>query len=86
MSQPSVDITQVDGAVGILPPSSGRLLAVVGVSSTGAINTPATLAGGVTASLTSAGVTLTFNSPPGGAGPFGPFVDFAFTFQAAAAA
>lgn len=44
MSQPSVDITQVDGAVGILPPSSGRLLAVVGVSSTGAINTPATFA------------------------------------------
>jgi len=44
MSQPSVTITELDGALGILPISAGRLLAVVGVSSTGPIDTPATYA------------------------------------------
>lgn len=44
MSQPSVTITELDGALGILPTSAGRLLAVVGVSSSGPTNTPATYA------------------------------------------
>lgn len=44
MSQPSVIITQTDGSLGILPPSSGDLFAVVGVSSAGPIATPATYA------------------------------------------
>lgn len=44
MTQPKVIITELDGALGVLPPSSGRLLAVVGVSSTGPLNTPATFA------------------------------------------
>lgn len=42
MSQPSVNITQRDGALGVLPSSSGKLLAVLGVSSIGTANTPAT--------------------------------------------
>lgn len=44
MTQPKVTITELDGALGILPPSAGRLPAVVGVSSTGVANTPATFA------------------------------------------
>lgn len=44
MSQPAVIITELDGSLGILPPSAGRLLAVVGVSSAGPINTPAAYA------------------------------------------
>jgi hypothetical protein len=44
MSQPAVSITEQDGALGILPPSSGRLFALCGVSSTGPINAPATYA------------------------------------------
>ena len=44
MSQPAVNITELDGALGILPASSGRLLAVVGVSSQGPLDTPATYA------------------------------------------
>lgn len=42
MSQPEVTLTELDGALGILPASSGKLLAVVGVSSTGTKNAPAT--------------------------------------------
>lgn len=44
MTQPDVNITELDGALGVLPASAGRLLALVGVSSTGPINTPATFA------------------------------------------
>ncbi len=44
MSQPAVSITEQDGALGILPPSSGRLFALCGVSSAGTVNAPATYA------------------------------------------
>jgi hypothetical protein len=44
MSQPSVAITELDGALGVLPPSAGRLYALVGPSSSGAFNVPATFA------------------------------------------
>lgn len=44
MSQPVVNITELDGALGILPTTAGRLMAVVGVSSTGTADTPATFA------------------------------------------
>lgn len=44
MSQPAVAITEQDGALGILPPSSGRLFALCGVSSAGPVNAPATYA------------------------------------------
>jgi hypothetical protein len=44
MTQPAVTITELDGALGILPPSAGRLFALVGASSSGPINTPATFA------------------------------------------
>lgn len=44
MTQPKVTITELDGQLGVLPPSSGRLMAVVGVSSSTALaeDTPAT--------------------------------------------
>lgn len=41
MSQPAVYINEVDGGLGVLPNTNGRLLAVVGVSERGTINTPA---------------------------------------------
>jgi hypothetical protein len=44
MTQPSVTITELDGALGVLPPSAGRLLAVVGAASKGPVNTPAAYA------------------------------------------
>lgn len=44
MTLPAVTITELDGALGILPPSAGRLFALVGVSSSGPLNTPATYA------------------------------------------
>lgn len=44
MTQPQVIITELDGSLGVLPPSAGRLLAVVGVSSAGPINVPAAYA------------------------------------------
>lgn len=44
MTQPTVTITELDGALGVLPPSSGALFAVVGVCSGGVANTPATFA------------------------------------------
>lgn len=42
MSQPAVTQTETDGALGVLPPSSGKLLAVVGVCSLGTVDTPLT--------------------------------------------
>lgn len=44
MTLPGVTITELDGALGVLPPSAGRLLAVVGPSSDGPLNLPATYA------------------------------------------
>jgi len=44
MSLPSVTITELDGALGILPTTAGRLFAVVGVASLGPTNVPATFA------------------------------------------
>lgn len=44
MSQPAVTITELDGALGVLPPSEGRLLAVVGPAAAGTSNIPATFA------------------------------------------
>jgi len=44
MTQPQVNMTELDGALGILPPSSGALLAVVGTSSKGPVDTPAAYA------------------------------------------
>ncbi len=41
MTQPKVTITEIDGALGVLPPSSGRLLAVLGASSIGTADVPA---------------------------------------------
>lgn len=42
MTQPSVLITELDGALGVLPPSAGRLLAVIGPAAGGPFNVPAT--------------------------------------------
>lgn len=39
---PSVNITELDGALGILPATSGKILAVVGPCGSGPFNTPAT--------------------------------------------
>ncbi len=44
MSQPAVNITELDGSLGILPETAGRLYALLGVSSTGPVDTPATFA------------------------------------------
>lgn len=44
MSQPAVTITELDGALGILPTTAGRLFALTGVSSIGPLDTPATFA------------------------------------------
>lgn len=44
MTVPAVIITELDGALGVLPPTSGRLLAVVGPASAGPYNTPASFA------------------------------------------
>ena len=44
MSTPEVIITQLDGALGILPPSAGKMLAIVGAASAGPIATPAAFA------------------------------------------
>lgn len=43
MTQPAVNITELDGQLGVLPPSAGRLLALVGaaVSAVLPVNTPA---------------------------------------------
>lgn len=44
MTLPNVQITELDGALGVLPPSAGKLYALVGVSSAGPVNQPATFA------------------------------------------
>lgn len=44
MTQPAVTMTELDGALGILPPTAGALLAVVGTSSKGTVDTPAAYA------------------------------------------
>lgn len=44
MTQPAVTMTELDGALGILPPSAGALLAIVGTSIDGAEDTPAAYA------------------------------------------
>lgn len=44
MSQPAVTITELDGALGVLPPTMGRSLAIVGPTSQGPVDTPATFA------------------------------------------
>lgn len=42
MTQPSVIITELDGALGVLPPSAGRLHAIIGPTTIGTPNVPAT--------------------------------------------
>lgn len=42
--QPSIQITELDGALGIAPPSGARLLGVVGPATSGPIDVPATFA------------------------------------------
>jgi Protein of unknown function (DUF2586) len=44
MTLPAVNITEQDGALGILPPTAGRLFALVGYSTLGTVNAPATYA------------------------------------------
>lgn len=44
MSQPSIDVQELDGALGILPASSGKLLSFAGPADAGPIATPATFA------------------------------------------
>jgi hypothetical protein len=44
MTQPNVTITELDGALGVLPPTSGALFAIVGPCSSGPTNTPAAFA------------------------------------------
>lgn len=44
MSQPAVTITELDGALGVTPESAGKLLALVGPSSSGPTLTPAAFA------------------------------------------
>jgi len=44
MSQPAVTITELDGALGVLPASAGKLLALIGSASSGPKNQPATFA------------------------------------------
>jgi len=44
MTQPAVTISELDGALGVLPPSAGQLMAFIGASSAGALNTPASYA------------------------------------------
>lgn len=44
MTQPNVTITELDGALGVLPPTSGALLAIIGPCSSGPVDTPAAFA------------------------------------------
>lgn len=41
MVQPAINLTELDGALGVLPASAGKLYALAGVSSSGPTNTPA---------------------------------------------
>lgn len=54
MTSPAIIITQLDGALGTLPPSGGKALAVLGPSDSGTLNTPAAYArpGNVTTAFT----------------------------------
>lgn len=42
MTQPGVRLTKIDGAMGVLPPTAGRMPAYVGACSSGPLNVPAT--------------------------------------------
>lgn len=42
MTQPKVNMTEQDGALGVLPPSAGALFAVSGVATSGPLDTPTT--------------------------------------------
>src|SRR5689334_15912390 len=42
MTQPKVTQNELDGALGVLPPTEGRLHVVMGVSSQGPFDTPST--------------------------------------------
>jgi hypothetical protein len=44
MTQPQVNITELDGTLGVLPPSAGKLLALAGPADSGAVDTPASYA------------------------------------------
>ena len=44
--QPAVDLTILDGGLGIIPPTNGDVLAIVGPASSGPLNTPAAFARG----------------------------------------
>ena len=44
MTQPGVTLTELDGALGILPATAGKLFALVGTATAGPTNTPATFA------------------------------------------
>lgn len=44
MTQPAVNVNELDGSLGILPTTAGRLLAVMGVSSIGPVDAPAAFA------------------------------------------
>lgn len=44
MSQPAFNVTELDGALGVLPPSEGKLYALLGVSSLGPTDVPSTFA------------------------------------------
>jgi hypothetical protein len=44
MTQPGVNLTEIDGALGVLPPSFGDIFALVGVSDSGSDTAPATFA------------------------------------------
>jgi hypothetical protein len=55
--QPRVDLTILDGALGIIPPSNGDIVAVVGPTSSGPVATPAAFARG-------ADVRTSFTSGP----------------------
>lgn len=58
MSQPSVIITELDGQLGVLPPSAGAVFALVGPCSAGTMNTPTTF------SKIKGGITATFDRGP----------------------
>src|SRR5690606_19024704 len=45
MSQPAVNLTELDGALGALPTGSRRPMACVGVATSGPLNTPGMFAG-----------------------------------------
>lgn len=44
MAVPSVTVTQIDGALGVMPPTAGRPMVVMGTATAGPINVPAAFA------------------------------------------